>query len=147
MEMVNKSGRNRYDLLPMGTVPKKTATVEWRTNLSYCDPNVKAGWHKRALQAMHNLAKALGYSKGNYDVRSNKGGIAVSGEVTLHTDDIYVQVSQPYNADWDRAILVRTCKGRKDYSGGPNNFFAVEMLSKPSEFAVQIERIKRSKAA
>lgn len=147
MEMVNTSKRNRYDLLPMGTVPKKAAAIPWRTELSYCDPEIKSGWHERVMQAMHNLAKALGYKKGNYDVRSNKAGIAVSGEVTLHTDDIYVQVGQPSFGSWDRAILVRTCKGRKDYTGGPNNFFAVEMLGKSSEFAAHIERIKRSRAA
>jgi hypothetical protein len=46
--------------------------------------------------ALKALADALRLSSGEFDLRSNKGGIAVSGEVTLHGDDLYVQVSQSY---------------------------------------------------
>jgi hypothetical protein len=33
-------------------------------------------------------------SHGDYDLRSNEAGLAVSGEITLHADRLYVQVSQ-----------------------------------------------------
>ena len=48
----------------------------------------------------------------------NAGGIAVSGEATLHNDSIYVQISGT-----DLGILYRTCQDRRDYSGGPNHWF------------------------
>jgi hypothetical protein len=56
---------------------------------------------------------------GTADLRYNEGGIAVSGEATLHTDLVYIQVSSI-----DLGILVRVCKGRKDYHGGPNQWYA-----------------------
>jgi hypothetical protein len=57
------------------------------------------------------------------DVRYNAGGIAVSGDATLHGDSIYVQIS-----GIDLGILYRTCNGRKDYSGGRNNWYSWGML-------------------
>ena len=70
-------------------------------------------------------AKAMGLEKGEFDLRSNKGGIAVSGEVTLHSDNAYIQVSQSMG----RAnVLYRSCNGRKDYSGGQNQYVDVSKL-------------------
>ena len=43
-------------------------------------------------------------------------GTAVSGEITLHGDHLYVQVSQSALGSHS-GILFRTCKGRKDYVG------------------------------
>lgn len=68
-----------------------------------------------------NLAQQLGLDKKDYDVRVNKAGIAVSGEVTLHTDCRYIQFGQFCGAT-DLGFLVRTCKGRKDYVGGQNHY-------------------------
>jgi len=56
------------------------------------------------------------------DIRFNPGGPAVSGEVTLHTDHVYVQFSGDFHNDPSLGVMVRTCKGRKDYSGGANNW-------------------------
>jgi hypothetical protein len=57
----------------------------------------------------------------SFDLRSNQGGVAVSGEVTLHADRLYVQASQPTTGS-DTGILFRSCDGRRDYVGGVNNF-------------------------
>lgn len=87
------------------------------TDFSYCDPKVKTSWHKAATRMMRLLADTL--SIPSKDVRSNKGGIAVSGEVTLRSDRIYVQMSQ-----WTGSglkLLIRSCNGRQDCKGGPNN--------------------------
>lgn len=67
------------------------------------------------------LAAALGLNEDHYEVRVNKGGVAVSGEVTLHTDTHYIQFSQSPGILQD-GFLVRACKGRKDYVGGRNHF-------------------------
>jgi hypothetical protein len=53
--------------------------------------------------------------------------IAVSGEITLHHDRAYIQVGQ-FGMSSGHGILIRTCKGRKDYTGGANHFVALSML-------------------
>lgn len=92
----------------------------WLTDCSY-NPTHKGSWHHEARTRMRRLAKELGLERGTYDIRSNMAGPAVSGEVTLHGEDIYVQVSQSSGGP-RMGILFRTCEGRKDYSGGTNYF-------------------------
>lgn len=70
--------------------------------------DVKAAFHTAARAFL----KGLGIPG---DIRSNKGGPAVSGEVTLHGDSVYIQLSA--DSEW---FFFRTCKGRKDYTGGRN---------------------------
>lgn len=55
----------------------------------------KRSFHVAGMKRLRALAKALGFAPKTFDVRSNCGGIAVSGEVTLHHERLYVQVSQP----------------------------------------------------
>jgi hypothetical protein len=55
--------------------------------------------------------------KSEYDVWWNPGGIACSGDHTLHTDKVYLALHDNINFGW---FYFRTCKGRKDYSGGTN---------------------------
>lgn len=75
--------------------------------------------------ALKLIADALGLGKEKYDLRFNAGGSAVSGEVTLHTDYLYIQISQNWQG---HEILARYCEGRKDYYGGANNFFGIDSL-------------------
>lgn len=77
----------------------------------------KEAWLKKGKALLRRLAKDIGFDKGTYDIRVNKGGIAVSGEVILHHDYLYVQLSG-FGRD---AGFARRCKGRKDYVGGVNN--------------------------
>lgn len=76
--------------------------------------------------AIH-LAARMGLNEDQYEVRVNKAGIAVSGEVTLHTDRHYIQFSQS-SGILESGFLVRSCKGRKDYTGGRNHFVKWEDL-------------------
>src|SRR3546814_14054234 len=71
---------------------------------------------------------ALDFAPASFDLRSNQGGIAVSGEITLHHEHVYVQVCQPATGA-DSGILIRSCKGRRDYTGGPNNFAPLDRKS------------------
>lgn len=92
------------------------------------DESKKAAFHSAAKKQLKKLATThLGFPAGSYDLRSNKGGIAVSGEITLHHDDIYITVSQSSMGS-DRSVMLRTCEGRKDYSGGQNNFASLGLL-------------------
>lgn len=81
--------------------------------------NEKEVFHRDGLKLLKSLAIECGIEA---DFRSNKGGIAVSGEVTMHGDTVYVQLYQPSFASVGFQFLVRKCEGRKDYTGKTNHF-------------------------
>jgi hypothetical protein len=58
------------------------------------DASRKRRFHRQVRQRLKHLAEELGWPPDSYDLRSNPGGIAVSGEITLHHERVYVQVSQ-----------------------------------------------------
>lgn len=100
-------------------------------------------FHLEGKKFLHNLAKAIGAPAGTFDIRSNKGGMAVSGEVILHTDTLYVQLYESAIRPGVE-VLFRSCRGRSDYTGG-QNFYA----SLPLVFNLSTERedlVRRLKA-
>ena len=106
--------------------------------------SIKALFHSKGKTFLRNLAKELGLPKGSYDIRSNMGGIAVSGEVTLHGESLYVQLSESCVGGPGVGILYRSCKGRKDYTGGTNNWATIGNLKKyPHELERFVENCKR----
>lgn len=106
---------------------RKTVRCWEGTSLAYVDREVKIDAHKRACRVLQSFATDyLKLDKGEYDVRSNLAGIAVSGEVTLHTNPIgelpygiYVQIAQH---TFGGTILYRTCRDVSDYRGFANNW-------------------------
>lgn len=96
-------------------------------DVSY-NPFRKHAFHRAGKRLLKRIADELGLVKEQYDLRSNLGGIAVSGEVTLHTDTLYLQLSQGILWHGEARILYRRCNGRKDYCGHANHFMAVEQL-------------------
>lgn len=101
----------------------------------------KEQFHRRGKALLKQIASDLGYAKGSFDLRNNKAGIAVSGEVTLHTDDLYVQFSQSC-VGGDMDILFRDCQHRRDYSGGRNQFMSFAYLR---NYDSVLERLKDAK--
>ena len=87
-----------------------------KSDLGY-NETAKTKFHRLAKSTLADLARHLGYAKNAYDLRSNLGGVAISGEITLHSDELYVQLSQPLAGT---NFMWRTCKHRKDYNGGAN---------------------------
>ena len=87
----------------------------------------KESFHRDGKRFLKSLATALGLSSKAYDLRSNKAGPAVSGEVTLHADRLYVQLGE-FSTRPGISILYRSCKDRKDYSGGQNNYTSCAAL-------------------
>lgn len=83
--------------------------------------------HIEGKKFLRDLAKEVGIPAGTFDVRSNKAGMAVSGEVTLHSDRLYIQLSEASFRP-GLELLYRTCKGRGDYTGGGNNYKSVPLL-------------------
>lgn len=81
----------------------------------------KEKFHRLGKRVCRQIADAIGLQEGSFDIRSNKGGIAVSGEVTLHGEHIYIQLSQSCFGNRDR-FMYRSCRDRRDYTGGPNRW-------------------------
>lgn len=115
---------------------RTSKAFNFRKSVAY-DAEAKRVFHSRARSQLRRIAIALGLEPGSYDLRSNLAGIAVSGEITLHGDHLYVQVSQSAMG-YHSGILFRTCKGRKDYVGGPNNFASLDLLNRPEDLAHRI---------
>jgi hypothetical protein len=118
-----------------------STAFDFRKRVAY-DAAAKRLFHSRARSQLRRVATTLGLQSGDYDLRSNQGGIAVSGEITLHIDHIYVQASQSAMGHHS-GVLFRNCKGRKDYSGGPNNFASLDLLNRPDELAHSIREVCR----
>ena len=115
-----------------------SARFDFRKRVAY-DADAKRRFHHHARAQLLKLAEALGLDPAEYDLRSNAGGVAVSGEITLHADRLYVQVSQPATRA-DTGTLFRSCEGRRDYTGGRNNFASLDLLHRPDELAALIRR-------
>src|SRR6266851_1524123 len=107
---------------------KTSQVFDFRRPVAY-DAEAKRAFHGHARRRLKQLADALGLPPQSYDLRSNAGGIAVSGEVTLHADRLYVQASQSAMGH-HCGILFRTCRDRRDYYGGPNNFASLDLLNR-----------------
>ena len=117
-------------------MPKTSSNFDFRKPVAY-DGETKRAFHKHARRRLKELADALGLAPQNYDLRSDVGGIAVSGEVTMHADHVYVQAGQPATGH-DTGLMFRACQGRKDYCGGPNNFASLDLLNRPEDLARRI---------
>lgn len=112
---------------------------QWHKSCSY-DEAQKKRFHLAACARLRKLAAELGLQPGTFDIRSNKGGIAVSGEITLHHDRLYVQVSQ-FALRSGHGILIRTAEGRRDYTGGPNHFVALNLLDDIPALAASVHAV------
>ena len=115
-----------------------TAWFDFRQPVAY-DPERKRVFHGQARSRLRLLAAALGLRDSDYDVRSNEGGIAVSGEAILHAARLYVQASQSCMG-CHAGILFRSCDGRQDYVGGHNHFAPLDLLNHPPALAALIRR-------
>lgn len=101
----------------------------------------KNGLHSKGKTFLKALAAELGLGPKDYDLRSNLAGIAVSGEVTLHGDHIYVQIAESCIGPRGLSVLFRGCKNRKDYSGYSNNHVSMSDFNTDQERL--IARVKR----
>jgi len=72
------------------------------------------------------VAQSLGFEKGHFNLSYHPAGIAVSGDVTLHSDHLYLELNESSCGGVE--ILYRQCHGMKDSVGGHNYFKRVEHL-------------------
>ncbi|SRR5258706_6243676 len=78
---------------------------------------------------LNALARQIGLKRVDYDLRANPAGVAVSGEVTLHGDTLYVQVFESCCLPRGVSVLYRRCHGRHDYCGETNHFAKARTLA------------------
>ncbi len=109
-----------------------------RRGVSY-DNDAKDAFHREGRKAMTRLATALRLQRGQFQVRSNMAGIAVSGEIILHSDEVYVQLSIGGMGP-GREVMFRRVAGRKDYCGDRNHWGDIAELMAPDTFAARIRR-------
>ncbi len=114
----------------------------------------------RPALGSRQLATGLRLRACSFDLRSNKAGIAISGEVTLHHErsepgpltseaaqggsrrGVYIQLSQPaFGGDTSGGVLIRTCRGRRDHVGGLNHFVSLTMLDDIDALSDRVRRI------
>ena len=127
--------------MPYITVPQ--ALLAQDTN-GYSDQasEAKTAFHAKGQAFLKNLAKELGLKPGEFDVRSNLGGIAVSGEVTLHADHLYVQLGESCTAR-GIGMLFRGCDSRKDYCGHTNNWLTMAAFVGAEKQPQALVRLRR----
>ncbi|RIA46211.1 hypothetical protein DFR49_0744 [Hephaestia caeni] len=103
------------------------------------DAEAKAAFHSEGRKAMKRLAAALGLVRTEHEVRSCLGGIAVSGEILLHANEIYVQLTIGCTRP-GHEVMFRRVDGRRDYAGGQNHWASLTELLDPDHFAERIRR-------
>lgn len=89
----------------------------------------KEAFHKAGTTFLRKLAKELNLQRGEFGIRSNLSGVAGSGEVTLHSDDIYVQLHESCVRRDGVSVLYRSCKSRMDCAGHQNHHVAMQDLA------------------
>ncbi len=110
------------------------ATLALR-GVGYDEP-AKRLFHTEARKALRRLADALRLDPRDYDLRVCAGGPAVSGEVILHTDQLYVQVGLSGYGSGE--ILFRQVEGRRDYCGARNHWASIRELLDAERFAARL---------
>ena len=110
------------------------------------DAPAKRLFHAQGRTAMRHLAAALALEDGSFDIRSNKAGPAVSGDVTLHGESIWVQLSLgPFGPG--REVCFRKVQDRHDHIGQRNYWASVRDLLEPEQFAMRIRQELRLSAS
>lgn len=117
-----------------------TQLIDIQNNNFEYDYLNKTEFHKLAKAELRKLVKNLGMTRGTYDIRSNLGGDAVAGEVILHTEKVYLQIITKGFGEKGLRVMYRTCKGRKDYTGGQNNYVSLEEFLTP-EFRYKLSNM------
>lgn len=83
---------------------------DWYKRCAY-DGAQKKVFQRKGRAALRALAKELRLPPNSFNVRSCLGGVAVSGEIILHGENIYIQISQPATGA-DSGVLIRSCNGQ-----------------------------------
>ena len=107
---------------------------------SECGPgNLKNEYKKLGRRILKYIAEKMALTPDQYDIRWNPGGIACSGDSTLHTDKVYVALHDNCGSGW---FYWRTVKGRRDFTGGPNQIVRWDDFCEPEGMVNLIRVLK-----
>ncbi|MGD9540393.1 hypothetical protein [Methylocystis sp.] len=112
---------------------------DWYRRCAY-DGTRKKLFHRKGRAALRALAKELRLPPNSFDIRSCLGGVAVSGEIIVHGESVYIQILQPATGA-DSGVLIRNCSGRRDYEGGRNHFAPLALLDEPAALAGYVRAV------
>ncbi len=109
----------------MITKPEIDKLLSLFGHCSYNDPN-KQEFKRLSMKLLREVNKLGGF---NAEIRFNKGGIAVSGDAILHSDHVYLHFTADHGlGSLAYNLYYRSCKGKKDYTGGRTNWFDIPRL-------------------
>ena len=103
------------------------------------DAVAKDLFHADGRRAMRNLAHALTLPEGSYTIRSNRSDPSVSGEITLHGEEVWVQLSLGALGP-ENEVSFRRVRGQHDLLGDRRRFAAIRELLNPARFADHLRR-------
>lgn len=103
------------------------------------DTSRKTTFHRAAQEYLQQVASDMLLPEGSFDIRVNKGGFAVLGEVILHSDTLYVCLGGSVPL---KTFYFRKVKGRKDYCGGNNNHLPYTALREPFKVVKAFENVR-----
>lgn len=80
-------------------------------------PPLKQEYKNLGRRILKYIAQEMALKEGEYEIRWNPGGIAVSGDHILHTQNVYLALHDNLGTGW---FYYRRCEGLRDFSGGTN---------------------------
>ena len=109
------------------------------------DAAAKDRFHADGRKAMRRLADALGLEDGRYRIHSNRSHPSQSGEITLHGEEVHVQLSLGAPGP-DSEVIYRRVDGLHDCIGDVRRFASIRDLLAPDRFAARLRRELRLSA-
>lgn len=110
------------------------------------DASAKRLFPAEGRSAVRRLAAALALEDGSFDIRSNKAGPAVPGNVTLHGESIWVHLSIGLLGP-GHEVCFRKVQDRRDPIGQRSYWASVRDLLAPEQLAARIRQDLRLPAS
>jgi hypothetical protein len=104
----------------------------------------KAKFHADGKKFLKAFAAEIGVADA-CEISSCLGGPGVLGEVGLHADSLYLTIFE--SIEPGVRIMYRSCKGRKDHTGGPNMYVTMKDINEPDALARFVATCKRMATA
>ena len=117
---------------------QKLTPSELRQFVTICerhDVSKKATFARLGKRLAQEIADEMQLPASTYDIRYNKAGPAVMGDLRLHSEHLYLTFEPSITG---AGFMYRTCKGRKDYTGGTNQWADHKEFLDPAAFAQKL---------
>ena len=102
---------------------------------------------REARNFLSRLALHLGLAPGSFEIRTNRGGIAAAGEVSLHHDRFVICLDGGIDFRGARSFYWRTCQNRRDYTlstGGANRWVSFQQLGTGLGYSRFLDEIRET---